>query len=254
MVISPPPQEHTASTNASPTRNHQIGRLVGNGSFGLVWQIAEDRVRKDPKIYAEHNNERAYSNMVNRAEIQTEKAVYERLGSHAGIIECFKATDESIELAFANQGDLAAYMQANLAPAQELRAKWIRLLVDTFAHVHARKIIIQDIALRNVLLHDNTLKLCDFGECILLPLDTDMGQFHVNGTTPQIEILHLGCMLYSIAVWREFKYDYFDLERWPEAGELPMTEFSLQVLFKSVGMENMRVWKHFKGMCIQCSW
>ena len=58
-----------------------------------------------------------------------------------------------------------------------------------------------------------------------------MARFCVNATTTQIEILHLGCVLYSIAVWREFRYNYFDTERWPAAGELPITD---GILFASV--------------------
>jgi hypothetical protein len=42
--------------------------------------------------------------------------------------------------------------------------------------------------------------------------------------TPQIELLQLVCVLYSIAVWQELKYDYFDDECWPAAGELPTTD------------------------------
>lgn len=232
-VSSPPlmPIARVASTNTNPARNHRIGQLVGNGSFGFVWRIAEDRVRKEPKIHPETTSERAYSNMVNRAEILNEKAVYKRLGSHDGIIQCFEALDESIELAFANQGDLSTYMETHPLPSRKFRAKWIQLLVDAFSHAHARRVVVQDIALRNILVQENCPKLSDFGESFLLPLDSDMERFCVNDTTPQIEILHLGCILYSIAAWREFKFNYFDKECWPEAGELPVTD---NIFFASI--------------------
>jgi serine/threonine protein kinase len=122
-----------------------------------------------------------------------------------------------IELAFANQGDLSTYMQTKPPPPHEVRAKWIKLLVDTFSYVHARRIVVRDITLRNILVLDNSLKLSDFGETFLLSLETDMGRFCINGTTPKIEILHVGFILYSIIVWQELKYDYFYTERWPEA-------------------------------------
>jgi serine/threonine protein kinase len=236
MLSSPPalpvnPTEPAADVDTAPNRNHQIGQLAGNGSFGFVWRIAEDRVLKEPKIYSEDSAGSVYSNMVNRAEILNEKAVYERLGSHHGIIQCFKTSDQSIELAFANQGDLSTYMQTYPLPSSQFRANWIQLLVDTFSYAHARRVVIQDVALRNILVQDNSLKLSDFGESFLLPLDTNMAQFCVNDTTAQIEILHLGCILYSIAAWREFRYNYFDTERWPAAGELPITD---GILFASV--------------------
>ncbi|KAF2176765.1 kinase-like protein [Zopfia rhizophila CBS 207.26] len=220
-----------ASPPLTLTERAADANLVGNGSFGYVWRIARDRVLKEPKIYSNNNSGSAYSNMVNRAEILNEKAVYERLGTHHGIIHCFKALDESIELAFANQGDLSTYMRANPLPSQKFRVKWIQVVVNAFSHAHARRVVIQDISLRNILVHENSLKLSDFGESSLLPLDTDMTRFCVNDTTPQIEILHLGCILYSIAAWKEFKYNYFEAERWPEVGELPVTD---DILYASI--------------------
>jgi hypothetical protein len=240
--LSPPlltSTERATDANTSAASYHQRRRLVGNGSFGLVWQISKDRVAKVPKSYREDDPEDdpetsraiAHSNWVNRAEIQNEKEVFERLGSYDGIIQCFKATNEMIELAFANQGDLSTYMQTKPPPPHEVRTKWIQLLVDTFSYVHARKIVVRDIALRNILVHDNSLKLSDFGETFLLSLETDMERFCINGTTPKIEILHVGFILYSIVVWQELKYDYFYTERWPEAAELPATD---GILFGSI--------------------
>ena len=51
-----------------------------------------------------------------------------------------------------------------------------------------------------------------------------MGQFSDHGVTPQVEMLYLGCVSYSIAAWREFKYDYWEAEHFPEPGELPETD------------------------------
>ncbi|KAK2799698.1 hypothetical protein FQN50_008398 [Emmonsiellopsis sp. PD_5] len=202
------------------------------GSYADVLRIAEDRVLKKPKIYAEHSNpDLAYSNFINREELRNEKAVYERLGTHDGIIRCFKALDGSIELAFANQGDLKKYLQTNSSPSREFRASWIRSLVETFSYVHSCRVILQDVALRNILVHNNSLKLCDFGDSSLLPLNTDMQRFCESGTTPQVEILYVGCVLYSIAAWHEFKYDYFENERFPEPEELPAMD---GILFASI--------------------
>ncbi|PGH14650.1 hypothetical protein AJ80_05830 [Polytolypa hystricis UAMH7299] len=181
------------------------------GSYAEVLQIAEDRVLKKPKVYPENDPDLANSNFMNREEIRNEKAVYERLGSHEGIIHCFKALDDSIELAFANQ-------------TQELRGNWIQSLVDAFSYVHARRVVHQGIALRNILLHNNSPKLCDSGESSILLLGTNMEQFCDYDTTPQVEILYLGYVLYSIVIWKEFKYDYFKNMRFPEAEELPATD------------------------------
>jgi hypothetical protein len=55
-----------------------------------------------------------YSNSVNGAALKREKAVYQRLGNHEGIIHCFKASDDGIELVFAKEGDLEAYIKENI--------------------------------------------------------------------------------------------------------------------------------------------
>jgi hypothetical protein len=78
MLSSPPalpvkPTEPATDVDTSPIRNHQIGQLAGNGSFGFVWRTAEDRVLKEPKLYSEDNAGAVYSNMVNRAEILNER-------------------------------------------------------------------------------------------------------------------------------------------------------------------------------------
>lgn len=67
-----------------------------------------------------------------------------------------------------------------------------------------------DIALRNILIIDKQLELADFGQCILLPLDSDITSANANDLNVRIEILHIGWILYSIAAWRVQKYYFFD--------------------------------------------
>ena len=55
-----------------------------------------------------------YSNSINRDTLKHEKAIYQRLGNYKGIIQCFKASDDGIELAFAKQGDLERYIEGNI--------------------------------------------------------------------------------------------------------------------------------------------
>lgn len=52
------------------------------------------------------------------------------------------------------------------------------------------------------------LKLADFGQSILLPLAADVNTICENELTAKIEILHLGRVLYSFAVW-EVQKCYF---------------------------------------------
>ncbi|KAF2452348.1 hypothetical protein BDY21DRAFT_359476 [Lineolata rhizophorae] len=174
-ALSPKSSAQGADTNTKPT--FQRDGLAITGAYGLIFQVSKDRVRKMPKIFYEGTDELRESNRTNRLAFKNEKAVYERLVSHDGIIRCFKLLDSSTELALASQGNLEEYIQTNSLPYRELRSKWIRLLVNTFDYVHSCKVVLRDVALRNILLDNNSLKLCDFGESFLLPLDTSMEHF-----------------------------------------------------------------------------
>ncbi|PGH09030.1 hypothetical protein AJ79_05759 [Helicocarpus griseus UAMH5409] len=160
------------------------------GAYGLVSQISPTRVRK------------------------IAKAIYQRLGTHNGIIHCFKVHDRSTELALAKQGNLEQYILTHpAAPSVERRRLWIQELAEAFGHVHERRVVPQDVALRNILVHNDSLKLCDFGDSVLLPLESDMACFSVGGgVTPQVEIARVGCVFYSVAVWRVFECHFDDGE------------------------------------------
>jgi hypothetical protein len=50
-----------------------------------------------------------------------------------------------------------------------------------------------------------------------------MAHFNVDGLTPQVEMLHVGCVFYSIAVRQVFDYYYDEVEDRISA-ELPGTD------------------------------
>ena len=199
---------------------------------GFILKLDEDRVVKIAKVYpldhyAGHDRSNMeYINDINHKILKNEKSIYQRLGNHNGIISCFKASDYGIELAFAKQGNLETYIETNPEPHESFRTEWILSLTDTLSYVHSRKIFVDEVALRNFLVADGRLKLADFGQSLLLPLTADMDTICENDLTAKIEMLHLGWIIYSIAVWRIHKYYFFDLEdpQWPDPQELPPTE------------------------------
>lgn len=72
---------------------------------------------------------------------------------------------------------------------------------------------------------DGKLKLADFGQSVLLSLDTDMDKVCDNDLTTKIEILHLGWIIYSIAKWSVCPFYFFDKQhymQWPK--EFPPLE------------------------------
>ncbi|ESZ90474.1 hypothetical protein SBOR_9146 [Sclerotinia borealis F-4128] len=155
------------------------------------------------------------SNSDNRDALKREKAIYERLGNYRGIIHCFKASDDGIELAFAKQGDLKWYIKKNIEPHQSLKTEWILSLIDTLSYIHSRRVFVDEIALRNILVSDEKLTVADFGQSMLLSMGADVDTICEQDLTAKIEILHLGWVIYSIAVWRVHDYYFFNPSKQP---------------------------------------
>lgn len=95
--------------------------------------------------------------------------------------------------------------------------------MDTFHHVYRCKVLHQDIKLNNILVDQDTLKVIDFANGALFPLDADMEAACADDPLTRVDLLCLGCVLYSIAAWHVFAYDYFEAGGWPTVGELPST-------------------------------
>lgn len=222
--------EECHSTQISPLSHDPYLDLpvIGIGMTGLVLEMGEDRVVKIPKHYEpEHYHDREeteYVNEINQQTLRNEIQVFERLGNYKGIIPCFKTSQYGIEQARA-QGDLESYLETSPEPEDLLKVDWMLSLLETFSHVHSRKVFVDDIALRNILILNGQLQLADFGQSVLLPLDIDIASANDNGLNVQIDILHLDWVLYSLASWKVHKYYFFNPEnpdlRWPEPDSFP---------------------------------
>jgi serine/threonine protein kinase len=152
--------------------------------------------------------------------------VYERLGPHQGIIGYYGISDEStgaINLAYANDGDLSDYIKTSSKPSQARRAEMIRLLSAAWLHIYSHNVSIQDIKTENILVQDGVPKICDFTKGLLFPLDIGMHEICPEDTL-RVDLVGIGCVIYSIAAWEVFDYDYFEEQRWPGAEDLKPTE------------------------------
>ncbi|MCJ1246660.1 hypothetical protein MMC30_003869 [Trapelia coarctata] len=231
MALPTTPPE---SCRLSDPTNPYAGRgVVGLGLTGLILYLDKDRVVKVAKTYpVDHLTEdlrtsTEYTNDENREYLVNEKSVYERLGNHKGIIHCFKITEYGIELAYAKQGNLEDYIETTPEPPESCKIEWILSLTDTFSYIHSQKVLVDEIALRNILVSEGQLKVTDFGHSYLLPLTADMDTICENNLTAKIEMLHLGWIIYAIAIWRVRKYYFWAWKdppgdhRWPTAEELP---------------------------------
>ncbi|KAE8356533.1 hypothetical protein BDV28DRAFT_126807 [Aspergillus coremiiformis] len=202
--------------------------VIATGMTGIVFQMGEDRVVKKAKQYQpgrlEDRDDMEYVNEINQQILENEIQIFERLGSYKGVISCFRTSQYGIELALA-QGNLESYLETYPEREDSLKITWMSSLIETFSYVHSRKVFVDDIALRNILILDEQLKLADFGQSILLPLDIDITSANENDLNVQIEILHLGWILYSITSWQVHKYYFFSPENpdlcWPEPDSFP---------------------------------
>lgn len=184
--------------------------VIGAGMTGVVYEIGEGRVIKKAKqSQLRDAGDAEYMNEINQKILENEIQVFKRLGRYEGIIPYFKISQYGIELARA-QEDLEIYLENYPEREDTLKIRWILSLIKTFSYIHSCKIFMDDIALRNILIIDEQLKLADFGQSILLPLDSDIASTTANDLNDRIEILHLGWILYSIASWRVHKYYFFD--------------------------------------------
>ena len=210
-----------------------VGRgTVGFGLTGLILYLDDKRVVKVAKIYdvddSADEKEVWFTKCINddnQEFFRNEMQIYSRLGNHRGIITCFKISDYGIELAYAKEGDLENYIEKNLELQESIKDEWILVLIDALFYVHSRRVLIDEIALRNILIFEGEPQFCDFGASYLLPMDTNMDIVCENDLTAKLEILHLGWIIYAIAVWGVHKYYYFNQEdpQWPKQEELPPT-------------------------------
>lgn len=209
--------------------------MIGNGMTGYILQLDGERVVKVAKTYLldlyagkPSFDDMEYINEINRRTLENEIKTYRRLGHHPGIISCLQTSNYGIDLAFARQGNLEDYIKAKPEPPECLKVEWILSVIDTLSCVHSQRVLVDEIALRNFLVADGQLKLADFGQSLLLLLlSTDMDTVCDHDLTTRIEILHLGWVIYSIAIWNVHTYYFFDAEhdmQWPTPQELPRSE------------------------------
>ena len=203
--------------------------IVREGSYALKVPTiySTDELSEQGKFYQECSNEDAIQN------IENEKAVYNRIGKHDGIAECISTRDDGILLALYTRGNFKDYLINEAEVSLSQKVKWISSLVDTVYHFHAAKVLMMDIAFRNVMLADDlSFKMIDFGQYCLFPLEADINEVDENGYTAQADIFHLGCMIYSIVTWKRYELnsnsasgfeDPIDYA-WPVLSALPPTQ------------------------------
>lgn len=162
---------------------------------------------------------------------ENEKAIYRRLGDYPGIIRCqnLSSTEPSIQMPLMN-GDLRHYL-AETMPERGTQLSWLTQLAHTIAYIHSRRIIIADFRLDNVVFNEKlAIKLVDFSESSLMPLDWDLDGCDDVGFSILTDIGQFGAAMFEMITGQRCAFDIYqdwndvgDPTTWPRRDTLPST-------------------------------
>lgn len=162
---------------------------------------------------------------------ETEKAIYRRLGHHSGIIRCYNLTsdDPSIQMPLMN-GDLRHYL-AEIRPGRATQLSWLLQLARTMTYAHSQRVLICDVRLDNIVFDDDMkIKLIDFSESTLMPLDWDLDGCDDAGFSILTDIGQFGAVMFEITTGQRCTFDIYqdwkdvgDPTAWPRRETLPPT-------------------------------
>ncbi len=207
-------------------------QILGNGASAVV--LLQDGVAiKTPLRYRWSSD---YEVKANIQSLKHEQDVYRRLQNHGddrsnGVVRCMGCSADATQLAYMIEGDLRAYL-AKSRPPRQLQLRWFKQMACTLSFIHDSRVLVTDIASRNFLLDsDLSLKICDFTEASLLPLDSDMEAVDDNGYTMRIDVGLLGAVMYEVITGAKCEIDLFKDNSptdgrayWPERRYLPSTQ------------------------------
>ncbi|KAF2244976.1 kinase-like protein [Trematosphaeria pertusa] len=199
--------------------------FLSAGVSGIVLQLSDSAVVKVP------------CGEPNRTAVQTERAIYKRLGSHPCITKLLYAHRDMLvleRLQYPLRKRLQDLHAAGRFPLHEDVLRWALQLAQALHHVHLSGVLQVDIGTYNALLDwDDNVKLCDFaGSSIDGSIPTVFPSIHsqhpnipAKAPSVQSELFALGSMLYEVETMRKPYHDQpdSDITRLYAAGEFPDT-------------------------------
>lgn len=209
-----------------------LEQVLGSGASAVVL-LQNDVAVKTPLKYLWSSDSDVRANTQS---LRREQDIYRRLNFPGdersdGVVRCIGFSSEATHLAYMVNGDLRTYL-AERRPPYQLQLTWFREMARTLSYIHDRRVLVADIASRNFLLDsDLSLKICDFSEATLFPLDSNMDAVDDNGFTTQIDIGLLGTVMYEIVTGNKCEVDLFKdnsltdgRAHWPARESLPSTQ------------------------------
>ncbi|KAK5741327.1 hypothetical protein LTR17_004034 [Elasticomyces elasticus] len=201
--------------------------LVANGLDGYIVRTEDDKVvRKIPRISGrvldDGQKEYTHPDEDHREDIEYEKRVYEQLAGLEGIAEVVGIDQNGISTVYYSDGDLEDHIlgheEESPTPTalMDSRRRLAAMVTNAVAECHNHGVLWFDVALRNVLLDGESIRLCDFANSMIIEPDVDIAEFDEAGYTLRVELLHLANLVYSIMTWTKFTDECYEESEWPD--------------------------------------
>jgi serine/threonine protein kinase len=102
--------------------------------------------------------------------LKWEQNILTILGHHSRITHLHSVCEEGSILEYYPHGTLRDYYKTLPAlPPLNDRVRWCRQAIEGFTYIHSKNVLHNDISARNILLaSDLTIKICDFGNSVVL--------------------------------------------------------------------------------------
>ncbi|RAK83649.1 serine/threonine-protein kinase HT1 [Aspergillus costaricaensis CBS 115574] len=206
--------------------------VLGYGRTGVV--TCRDNVAV--KIPLRHPWSSDEDVQTNKEVLEREQGIYHRLNlfprEHIDcIVPCLGLHTNATHLGYMENGDLRTYMAEN-QPSRALQITWFRQMAQALEQIHDKRVLVADVATRNFLLDsDLSIKVCDFSEASLLPIDTVMETADDGGFSIQTDLGQLGAVMYEVITRQKCDFDLFQegipldgRAIWPRRDSLPSTD------------------------------
>lgn len=184
------------------------GVIIKRGPYALKVPKAYGTVQSDGKVVCSEEQ---------HTSLEHEKDIYDRLSGVEGVAQCHSFTAEGLLLDYYENGSLDNYLIQHTAPDIHLKHKWILEIVDIITKCHSRRVLVSDIALRNILFTtDYSIRIIDFANSVVVPDEHNFASGDVTGCTPKLDLFHLANVIMSVATWEDFSVECAAESEWPD--------------------------------------
>lgn len=161
------------SSSESAAERYYLQKVkLGEGSFGTVWR-AVDRHTNSTVAVKQLDKAVLPKRGVRRSDIEREISVMQAV-DHENVTKLYGSSEDQqsifLALEYCNGGDFGDKVkEKGLDLAETMAAEWMYQIVSAIWVLHCKNICHRDIKPDNFMVHDEVLKLSDFGLAVHLP-------------------------------------------------------------------------------------